>query len=147
MLRTLCLMGLVAFSCVAGAAIYKWTDDDGVVQYSATPPPGRAHEEVKGPPPPPSAPEEEATNGEDTAAAGEDGEQAQSTEDESPADDRQAKIEANCAQARENLKVLMEHPRVVVTDPDTGESSRLTEEERQAQLTQTQKDVDYYCNE
>ena len=139
MLRALCIIALLALCGTAHAAAYKWTDDDGNVQYSGTPPTDRPYEQVKEPPPPPSLSGTDDEAGTEAASAG-DSSQA------SP-DPSQTKIEANCQQARSNLQVLNENELVEFTDPETGETRRLNEEERQAQIAQSQKDIDYYCSE
>jgi hypothetical protein len=139
MLKALCMIALLALCCTAHAAAYKWTDDDGNVQYSGTPPTDRPYENVKEPPPPPSLSGAETDGGSETPPA--DG------SSEANPDQQRSKIEANCNQARANLEVLNENELVEFTDPDTGETRRLDEEERQAQITQSQKDIDYYCTE
>ncbi len=139
MLKALCMIALLTLCGTAHATAYKWTDDDGNVQYSGTPPTDRPYEQVKGPPSPPSSPGSEDTSVTDEATG--------DASSEASPDQRQSKIEANCNQARANLQVLNENELVEFTDPDTGETRRLNEEERQAQIAQSQKDIDYYCSE
>src|SRR3569833_3315296 len=51
-------MGALLLANAATAAMYKWIDEQGRVQYSQTPPPAGQFKELKPGPPPSQSPEE-----------------------------------------------------------------------------------------
>jgi len=61
------------------------------------------------------------------------------------ADARTEQFAENCQIARDNLGVLQSEQDVVTTDAE-GNRVLLNNEQRQQQLEQASKDVDYYCN-
>jgi len=129
------------------SAIYKWTDDGGVVQYSQTPPPDRPSERMRRAPPPPEDPgavqgklQERVKAMEERQAAQED------AADKSKKEEEIKKIvKKNCDTARKNLANLqLGGPRAYRTAD--GQVKRLTEEERQARIEEANKQIEEFCN-
>ena len=54
--------------------------------------------------------------------------------------------ERNCNNARSQLKALQEGQRIARVDPNTGERSFLSDEDRPAEIANAQKAVDSWCN-
>jgi hypothetical protein len=109
----------------AADKVYKWTDENGVVHYSATPPDESEAEaepvEIRrGPPPPP------ATVGADIVPD-EDGLRA-----------------AECTRSRGKMKVLLDNE-VVELELLDGTRQRLTADEKALQIQQTQAEIDRWC--
>ncbi|MCI1728431.1 MAG: DUF4124 domain-containing protein [Chiayiivirga sp.] len=100
-------MLLLAASSSQASAVYKWTDDKGVVQYTDAPPEGRKFErlDVRGASTQ-SAPTEE--NLPDVAGT---------EEEPNPAQQRLAAMKINCQHARDNLATLEKY-QVVTSDRD-----------------------------
>jgi len=150
MIRTIAILVLCLASLGAQATIYKWVDDNGIAQYTSVPPQDRSYEVV-----------EHTTSGElrrdpdgDLArlrkqAAEIDKKQAERKEAQvQAAADAEAtdKREVLCEQARANLTTLEEHTRLLLVDAETGVERRIGEEERQAQIAQTHRDIGYFCD-
>ena len=145
MMRTLfsliALTLLLTSTAAQSTRLYKWTDDKGHVYYGQTKPTEFEFMEVNAPPPPPidspdlNKPYADQIRGKTTEPAGSKTKQATSS-----ADDRAAK----CKIARENLTALQTNPRIRVANPD-GSASIMSEETRQQKLTESKKQIDYYC--
>ncbi len=142
-LATAALTALLTFGADALAAdAYKWTDDAGVIQYTQAPPEGRAFEVVKQRHYP-AAPTPARTT---PAAANADLEsEADTPIATAEAGSVQEAKQRNCEIARKNLEVLSTKTTILMADPDTGENRRLSDEERQSQLRQAERDVGYFC--
>ncbi len=54
--------------------------------------------------------------------------------------------ERNCTDARAQLKQLQDGQRIARIDPNTGERSYLSDQERPAEIANAQKAVDSWCN-
>ena len=54
--------------------------------------------------------------------------------------------ERNCNNARSQLRALQEGQRIARFDPNTGERSFLSDEDRPAEIANAQKAVDSWCN-
>jgi hypothetical protein len=144
------LLAALALPAAAGQ-VYRWVGPDVVVQYSAQPPRGVPAEPVsvqRGS----VSPEEASTElqrlreraglGEAPAAAGAPVPPRPTAEQQ--AQREQARAE-NCRIARENLRVL-ESARRVMAPNDQGEPVRLDDEQRQARLEETRRQIEQYCN-
>lgn len=142
-LVTAALCALLSLGADALAAeVYKWTDDAGVLQYTQAPPEGREFQVVK------QRRYQAAASSTKTASA---------AAGASPQVDADAQIttaeagtvqeakQRNCEIARKNIEVLSTKTTILMTDPETGENRRLSEEERQAQLRQAERDAGYFC--
>jgi hypothetical protein len=128
----------------AHAKVYKWTDAQGRVHYSAKPPPNAQASEVRIAPTPPSAraAEKPAAESATTPAATETAEKPATDENTA----RQAAIRQNCEIARQNLSVL-EDPSIRRFSEDSGETIYYTDEQRQAKIDQAKKMIQVYCEQ
>jgi hypothetical protein len=155
MLKRALLCVWVASGCWAWAAaqaqqfIYKWTDDQGQVQYSELPPPsGVVYETVRKP----TGLAEGTQSARDLTkeqeelarklAEEEAKTKAQQEQAEQQAEDQRAK---NCEVARKNVEVLQGDKPVVKTDAK-GNKVALDAQQREAELQKARKDQDYFCN-
>lgn len=129
--------------------IYKWQDEQGITHFSQVPPPGGRFEIVPQPRLPPADPEAERRL-EDLLQSQKQAEEDQKVKkkDQMKAAEEQATREESCRRAKEQLAVLESRPgsRIKITEPD-GMQRRLTEEERQTRLVETQKQIADSCAE
>ena len=153
MLRRLpVILTLIVFATASPAAdtqdIYKWTNDQGEVQYTQfPPPPGRPVEILHGAlPPAPSA----ETSGNDLQKQLEtmdkqNEEQLQGAKDAKQWAEIQKIRRSNCETANKNLVNLNRGGNVRYMGPN-GEAIRLTEEERQKRIDETTQQIKENCN-
>ncbi len=152
MLRGLALTAvLVVMTSASSAAgehgIYKWVDDNGTVHYSQTPPPDGKAQELK--PAPGPADDPAAISGKLRKQVDE-MEERLTEKREGAADAQQwAEIQKlrreNCANARANLDKLQQGGNRAYRTPD-GEVVRLTEEERQRRIDETNRQIQENCS-
>lgn len=123
---------------------YKWVDETGSTHFSQVPPPPPAPAEIiKINPSAAITPiVSEFETAEPEADATEQNEQQQTSEDQL-AQQQQAFAE-NCKIAKENKQLYQDNPGRRFIDAD-GNVTRLTEEERQAKIQESQKQIDFYC--
>lgn len=166
MKRTLCLLSLLAPLLAAAPAeaakFYKWTDAQGVTHYSADPPPASAGKTSEVRVRTRQADEAAAEQAEQAEAAGEGAKPATAGKPAAPAKPA-AKGEAaegkdknaaaakgpeqyaeKCKQLRSNLQSMEEHARVKEAD-DKGEVRVLTDEEKNARLDATRRQIKAFC--
>lgn len=146
-LRVCCLALLCSLPFLAQAQIYKWTDENGQVNYSQEPPVDLPAEQIKAPPPPPIDPEIaqqelDALIEDQQAAEAAEAEQQQA---EQEAEQAEQIRQENCQTARNNLEQYQNNPGRRVMNAD-GEVTRPTEEERQEKIAEFQQQVDEFCN-
>lgn len=128
------------------AGMYKWVDEQGITHYSQTPPPSGNAQQIKPPPTPADSEaavkrlEAQRQEAQKRHEAGQ-----QDARESQKSAESQAIREESCRLARQNLNTLEAHSRVAVRDAD-GNMKRLSEEERQTQLSEAKKQVDEYCN-
>lgn len=129
------------------AAIYKWVDENGQVQYTQTPPPGNIEAREMQPPPPPAdadgAIERQQQLEESLDAARSGREEAARTAAEE-AELRQQK-QQRCDAARLRLE-RNNLPRISVTEAD-GSERRISEEERLENIRVSEQQVKEYCEQ
>lgn len=146
-LRVCCLALLCSLPFLVQAEIYKWTDENGQVNYTQQPPADRPAEQIEAPPPPPIDPEkaqqqvEELIESQEAADAAE----AERQQAEQAAEAAEQMREENCQTARNNLEQYQNNPGRRVMNAD-GEVTRPTEEERQEKIAEYQQQVDEFCN-
>jgi len=138
---------LIAITLSAHAAFYKWVDANGVTQYSQSPPPSGHYQEMRSPSPPPVG---------DTTAEQQKVEASSPTQGSAPARaatpppdaQQQAKLqmerEQYCQHAEQSLATLENHARLRYTAED-GSIRVMSEEEKQAKITETRKMIDETC--
>jgi hypothetical protein len=147
-----CLSLILAAPAMLGAAkFYKWTDAQGVTHYSEGPPPesSRNASEVKvptrlpsGSPAPANAPKAAASPAKkDGKADKKEGKVSEKSEEAAAGNERYAE---RCKQLRTNLQTMQEHARIKVSD-EKGESRVLSDEEKNNQLDDIQRQIKAYC--
>ncbi|MGH8502812.1 MAG: DUF4124 domain-containing protein [Gammaproteobacteria bacterium] len=128
----------------AQTAVYKWTDAEGQVHYSQTPPEGVDATLIELGAPPPSAgrPDERL---QERIEGFEQRRQAREASQIEQAEKKTAdKIRAeNCRRARDHLAAIESHGQVSLREGDSYR--RLTEEERQAEISQAQGHIKEFC--
>ena len=136
---------LLAMSATAMASqVYKWVDAQGVTHFSAQPPQGQDADSINTATPPPKSAVAEEKKAAPTFESIADPEQA--AIDEKVKQDvaaREVERKKYCEDVRTNLAQLQNNPRVRV-DVD-GELRRLSEEERQSRISETQKSIAENC--
>lgn len=135
---------LCAVTAPTQAKVYKWTDTQGRVHYSANPPRDSGASEVRIAPAPSSAAGTEATRDEPKDEANDDGaENKQTAEDAS----RKDALKQNCEIAKQNLKIL-ENPAIRRFREEEGkEAVYYTDEQRQAKIAESKKMVEAFCQD
>ncbi len=140
--------GIVA-AAQAQQYIFKWTDSQGMPQYSElAPPPGVKYEMVRKPTDTMGtavAPRDLAKDQEELArqvAEQKQKEEQQAEKTQKEAEDARAK---NCEIVKKNVQVLQGDTQVVKTDAK-GSKVALDAEQRAAELKKALKDQDYFCN-
>jgi hypothetical protein len=142
-------MTVLIYAPLGHGAIYKWVDKQGVTHFSDAPPEGGRYETVTQPRLSPADPDAQRQLDELLKS------QKQTEEDQQQKKKDQmqdAKAEAaradSCREAKERLAILKSRPgsRIMITAPD-GTQRRLTEEEYQDRLAETQKQVADFCQE
>jgi hypothetical protein len=127
------------------AQLYKWVDENGNVNYSQSPPPpGIEGSTIK--PPPPINPDS-ARKQLDNRISNLDklADQRQQKDEQQLQDEQEsANNDRLCKQARARL-ASYQQPRVSRTDPD-GMYRRLSEEERQREISRSRQQINELCN-
>ncbi len=111
--------------------MYKWTDEDGNVQYGEKPPSGTQAQRMKGPSAAPSNPGYEPP----TLDTGDDKGQKQTKQE------REKIAKENCENARNNVKVYTKFKRVKQGDKVV----ELKDHERKRRLEYAKRQVKKYC--
>lgn len=157
-MRFVCKLGLTlcALPLLMGATVYRWVDENGVVNYTQLKPEGVAAELVH------------ADTGQRVTSqpsAGEDSAVQTATADQGPLTDAQQRMldelraaeaerqrqvakvrDSNCQQAKDVLERLTSHGRLRITGED-GQARVMPEEERQQRIEQAQRAVAVNCTE
>jgi hypothetical protein len=133
------LFALAIGNTSQAAQIFKWVDAQGVTHFDAQPPAGQAAQEIHtAQPPPASAPA--------TPPADVDGPAQQRAIDKQVKKQiatEEAQRKENCTKLRTNLAQLQNNPRV--REQVEGETKRLSEDERQDRISETQKAIEDFC--
>lgn len=119
-------------------SVYKWTDDEGNVQYTQYPPANKAYEQVERA----SVPAGQVEESDTAAGEGNDG-AGQSDPGVGVTVDEQNK--QNCITATNNL-ILLENPLANVTyvNPE-GKTVQIDSKEKAARIEQARKNIAEYC--
>ena len=143
-MRRIILTGslLLALSASAMAGqVYKWVDAQGNTHFGAQPPQGQAATSINtiAAPPKASAPAAPALPSfEDDAE-----QQAADAKVKKAVAAEDAEIKKYCESVRNNLAQLRNNPRILTEV--LGEPRRLTEEERQARIAESEKNIAENC--
>lgn len=148
------LLLITAALCFSGKShateIYKWVDEQGVTHYSARPPENQEnYEEIKvrrrnayrTHTPTTSAATSDADN-----TATEDEEESFTEPGREVSVDNPDKIAENCARARQNINTINSKRRVLLDDGQGGKR-RLSDEEREALMKESQDFLDRWCDD
>ena len=135
---------VLALPFAAGAsAIYRWVDEHGQIHYGDRPPSDAQADAI--PPPLPAGPGEEVQHLQDYVRTLEvqDAERARHAEEERQQQERAAARTADC-EASSARRARLEKPRQLEYQPD-GSARRLSEEERQTRIADTEKRIADVC--
>ncbi len=114
---------------------YRWTDENGIVQYTERPPATRGYEIIT----------VTASGGKEvTSISEEEATKENANTVENTLDEVIKANERNCKIARQNMEVLSKIARIRVSD-EKGENRILTPEEKQVRVDETQKQIDTFC--
>jgi hypothetical protein len=152
MKRVLLCAALLAWSGMAAAVVYKWTDAHGKILYGDRPPDG-VHAEVvelpgshatpSAPPPSPPKPASNSAPPPSTTTALNATEQDDAKK--AVADDVAQTRDKQCADAQDRYKKLIEGRKLYKPGAD-GERQYLSSEEIDAERVNAKRDVDSICN-
>ncbi|WP_022965933.1 DUF4124 domain-containing protein [Denitrificimonas caeni] len=135
---------LLFSSSLLAAPVYKWVDARGVTHFSAEPPVNQKAESINTNSFQPKVPEKTAEQ-----IAAEEAQASARTQAEVDREVRQkvaeeeAALKKYCSEIRHNLAQLESNPRVMAQVD--GQPTRLTEEERQARITEIKKSIEERC--
>lgn len=153
MLKPIALFSLLVFATALQAEkIYKWVDENGQIHYSSKKPPGQEVETVKVRKGPKVAPAPEAQTPVDPNEPVDPNADPQAdAEAEAEARAQLAQADAVnrqrlCDQARQNLAALNASVRVQRIDEQTGETVRMTDEQRVSAMQRANQAIREYCN-
>ena len=119
------------------ADTYKWTDDNGQVQYTQLPPKDRPYETIRV-----RSKQPEVTAPAATQAGKKD--EASKQGDVAVAKAEAEKVARNCELAKQNKEALLTIPKIRVTDKD-GTERFMTDEERKEKMAATEVNISTYC--
>ncbi|PWK40926.1 DUF4124 domain-containing protein [Pseudomonas sp. OV226] len=127
---------LISPLCMAGQ-IYKWVDAQGVTHFDSQPPQGQEATTVL----PPSS---SASNPQTLPRSNAIGDQQVIDNNvKKQVAEQQAQLKTFCMQARTNLAQLQNNPRL--REDVDGEMRRLTDQQRQERISETQKQITDNC--
>lgn len=144
-MRRLILACSVLLTLSTGATagqIYKWVDAQGNVHFGSQPPEGQEAATVNPNISQPKADPRPQSIEPDTS--GDDKQKAIDQKVKQDVTEQEAELKKYCETVRRNLAQLRNNPRVQMEEK--GEVRRLTEEERQAQITESQKAIADRCD-
>lgn len=142
-MRTLLVIATLTLfsSTLMATQMYRWVDDNGVVQFGQNPPADRAYESVQQR----AAP---AISGQlrqpEVTPEADERQRETSQQDMAAQREREAKREAECQQLQQRLQTLQENPRLRFTN-DAGELEVMGEDRRQQLIKETREDLATYC--
>jgi hypothetical protein len=142
-------LGTLLLASPVMADIYKWKDARGVTNYSAEPPANATdvvRVKVSG-----KMPSDSEAAVQNLEKQREDTKKAQEKEAKKPATpastaDKKTpeKYTERCKQYQDNMKTMQEHAQIRVTE-NNGEVRTLTDEEKQAKMDETQRQMKAFC--
>jgi hypothetical protein len=147
MKRVMLFAALLAWSAMASAVVYKWTDAQGKVQYGDRPPDGVHAEVVEGlggPHTAASAARSSSSSAASIPTANNPAPKDDATKQSVDADVA-ATREKQCADAQANYKKLIEGRRIYKTGAD-GERQYLTSDQIDSERINAKREIDATCN-
>ena len=147
-LRVITLVGLMSMAGSGFADIYKWTDENGQIHYGQNAPESVDATKVAAPPPPSSSAEEEKQAWENYMKKEQEAKEKEALSEglEEKRADKVKIWKANCTAAKAKLESLEAKPRARKRGA-YGKLSVMPEEELQQKISQTEKDIELYCNQ
>lgn len=157
-MRFVCKLGLAlcALPLLMGASVYRWVDEDGVVNYTQMKPEGIDAElvsadtgqRVSTAEPPVQTPDaDRAVDGKQALTDNQESMLADLRAAEAARQEEIAKVrEANCRQARDVLERITSRGRVRIR-ADDGSERVMPEDERQERIAEAQRGVAANCSE
>jgi hypothetical protein len=146
MKRLMLFAALLAWSAMASAVVYKWTDAQGKVQYGDRPPDGVHAQVVEGLGTHTSASTARAASSSATSASTSTANAASDAATKQAVDqDVAATREKQCTDAQARYKSLIEGRRLFKTGPD-GERQYLTADQIDSERINAKRDIDTTCN-
>ena len=139
---------LTVMEPIADARIFKWVDADGKVQYSEKPPPDGQFTEITPGQPPSSSADEATRQLQDLLRRQKESENRDEVDKAQKKEEaaKQAKLEQDCIAARNNLTLMENKTGSHLTVMEEGGAvHRLSEDERQAKMTETRKFINDNC--
>lgn len=132
---------------IAADSAYKWVDEEGVTHYSQRLPPDQESKKMA---PPPPAPDKPKTPSESLKARLERLEREQAAREKAAKQQTQeqeqhATRKRNCEAARKNLQLYEGNPHWRIGD-NSGNYTRLSDEERHARITEAKQQIEANCN-
>lgn len=144
-LRVVCCFTVLGVQQSVFAAMYKWVDEDGITHYTQQPPPDGIEAETIKPPPKVDTGTAAPQPGSQNVLTDERKEEQEKTkETETDTALNEAEMAEKCRQAKARLKSF-ERPRISVVD-EKGNYTRLSEEQREAELAKSKEYVKEFCN-
>ena len=143
-MRLRCLVAglmLASMGSLQAAQVYKWVDANGVTHFDAKPPAGQAATPIDTHAPPPASPPKGKAGDDDVDNDPE--QKAVDARVREQVAEQEEKTREFCDQARTNLAQLNNNPRV--RQEVDGELRRLTEQERQAKISETRQAIADQC--
>jgi len=139
---------LLAAPLPGHSQIYRWVDADGITHFSQTPPPSGQYRHMQAPPPPAEDPRKaqakiDSINRHIQDQLDAEHKQAQQDRHQQRAQAQRATI---CRQAKKRLTALTIRPHILVTSHD-GQTRRMTEPQRQADIKATKGRIAEYCSQ
>jgi|SRR5882757_3619838 hypothetical protein len=146
MKRLMLFAALLAWSAMASAVVYKWTDAQGKVQYGDRPPDGVHAQVVEGLGTHTSAPTARAASSSTSSTSTSTANAASDAATKQAVDqDVAATREKQCTDAQARYKSLIEGRRLFKTGPD-GERQYLTADQIDSERINAKRDIDTTCN-
>jgi len=132
------ILFLSVFSVNSYAEMYKWVDEEGIIQYTQTPPPEGIEATVV---------ESISVQTVDTPETPSTEEATAPIEAETSEQSKDA-LKASCQEAQKQLQLLQGGDQLMMPDQDNpGEYKPLSAEIREQKITKTQAYIDSYCQQ
>ncbi len=147
--RLVCLTFIIStlFATTISADTYKWIDKDGQINYSQQAPRDVNATVIKTPPPPTIDPDAAQQQIDELINEQESNDQMrqQRQNQQKVEAQNEANLEKNCNTAQQQLEQYQNNPGRRSIDAD-GNVTRLTEEDRQQKIRESQVNVTKYCH-
>ncbi len=142
------LLSIVFSMPCAYGTIYQWKDTNGETHYGQEPPSGVTAKEIHPRSAPASSASQETANAKKLEADLKKGdEKAQEEKQKANQEAQEQHTRAiNCERAQAHLKDIESKARIRILNPGQSEIQRLTPEERDTDIQNTNKAIEEYCN-